>query len=303
MTPPAPPADRRPRGRRRLVVVLAAAAVVVLVAAGVLAVRELRQRGQEGGEAGAPVAGPSSSPTPTSSAGCDGQTEGDLRFDTEMTGADGQAVPYSVSLPADYYTACTTYPVLYALHGRDQSNATFLPEAERLRAAVEAGALRDVVIITPDSNRDGRWEGVYDTHFIDDLIPHVEQTYRVEPGAAQRLLVGWSMGGHGAFRFAVEHPADFAAVWSVDGAMARDPQSYLEFLPGVRAQQPPVQLTGGDLNGDRVEAVVDLFAEQGVDFPYEREPLSHDFRLFVEADERAGWPHLRWMDSQLGARS
>lgn len=288
--------------RRRVVVAVAAAVAVVLVAAAALAFRELRQRGEDQvSVGGVPVAGPpTSSPSSSGTAGCDGTASGDLRFDTEMTGADGESVPYSVSLPADYYTACTTYPVLYALHGRDQSNATFLPEAERLRAAVEAGALRDVVIVTPDSNKDGRWEGVYDTHFIDDLIPHVEATYRVEPGAAQRLLVGWSMGGHGAFRFGVEHPDGFAAVWSVDGAMSRDPQSYLEFLPGVRADQPQIHLTGGDLNGDRVEAVVDLFAEQGVDFPYEREPLGHDFKLFVEADQQADWAEVRWLDSQLG---
>ncbi|TNM70256.1 hypothetical protein FHN55_00800 [Streptomyces sp. NP160] len=297
----ASPSSPGPRRRRGLVVAIAAAVAVVLVAAAALAYRELRQRGEDRvSVGGVPVAGPPTSSSPSGTAGCDGTAQGDLRFDTEMTGADGEAVPYSVSLPADYYTACKSYPVLYALHGRDQSNATFLPEAERLRAAVEAGALRDVVIVTPDSNRDGRWEGVYDTHFIDDLIPHVESTYRVEPGAAQRLLVGWSMGGHGAFRFGVEHPDGFAAVWSVDGAMSRDPQSYLEFLPGVEATAPQIHLTGGDLNGDRVEAVVDLFSQQGVDFPYEREPLGHDFRLFVEADQQAGWEQLRWLDSQLG---
>ncbi|TXR56579.1 alpha/beta hydrolase [Quadrisphaera setariae] len=296
----ASPSSPSPRRRTQLAAVIAAAVAVVLVAAAALAVRELRQRGEDGvSVGGVPVAGPPSS-SPSGSAGCDSSTQGDLRFDTEMTGADGEAVPYSVSLPADYYTACRTYPVLYALHGRDQSNATFLPEAERLRAAVEAGALRDVVIVTPDSNEDGRWEGAYDTHFIDDLIPHVESTYRVEPGAAQRLLVGWSMGGHGAFRFGVEHPADFAAVWSVDGAMSREPQSYLEFLSGVEAERPQVRLVGGDLNGDRVEQVVDLFAQQGVDFPYQREPLGHDFKLFVEADQQADWTTLRWMDSQLG---
>ncbi|PWJ46992.1 Enterochelin esterase [Quadrisphaera granulorum] len=299
MSPDPRPGGRPPK-RRGLVVAVAAAVAVVLVAAAALAVREFRQRGEDQvSVGGVPVAGPPSS-SPSGSASCDGGANGDLRFDTEMTGTDGEQVPYSVSLPADYYTACKTYPVLYALHGRDQSNATFLPEAERLRAGVEAGALRDVVIVTPDSNKDGRWEGVYDTHFIDDLIPHVESTYRVEPGAAQRLLVGWSMGGHGAFRFGVEHPDDFAAVWSVDGAMSREPSSYLEFLDGVKAEQPQIRLVGGDLNGDRVEQVVNLFAQQGVDFPYQRLPLGHDFKLFVEADQQADWATLRWMDSQLG---
>ncbi len=304
---PAPDGAGGPRRRRWPVLVPVVGVLVAALVGGALAVSIFRSGGSTGA-ADEPTAGPSAPPSSSGSPSTDpsatasgtcGPTSGDLRFDTEMTAADGHAVPYSVSLPADYYSSCEQYPVLFALHGRDQSNATFLPEAELLRAAVDDGALGDVVIVTPDSNEDGRWEGQYDTDFVDELLPHVEQTYRVLPGAENRLLVGWSMGGHGAFRFGVEHPDLFAAVWSVDGAMSREPSSYLEFLDGVRADQPAITLVGGDLNGDRVEQVVDLFAEQGVTFPYERRPLGHDFRLFVDADRDAGWPTLRWMQSQL----
>jgi len=273
----------------------------VVVAGAVVAspLRGLLRAAVTAGETPVPVAGPPSARPGGDPRAC-GAPAGDLRFDTAFTGADGRSVPYSVSLPVDYHTACREYPVLFALHGRNQSNATFLPEAELLRGAVEAGALEDVVVVTPDSDRDGRWEGRYDTAFVDELLPHVERTYRVQPGAEHRLLVGWSMGGHGAFRFALEHPDAFAAVWSVDGAMSREPRQYLEFLDRVRAQQPPVRAVGGDLNGDRVEQVVDLFAARGVAFPYQRLPLEHEFALFVDAERRAGWPTLRWMDAQLG---
>lgn len=296
---PAPTTPGGHRRSRRRGVLLALGAVVVVGLAGAAVVASSLRGGGTAAEP-VPTAGPPTTPSGDgTAAGCDAAA-GDLRFDTEFTGADGQAVPYSVSLPADYHTACRDYPVLFALHGRGNSNATFLPQAERLRAAVDAGVLRDVVIVTPDSNRDGRWEGRYDTAFIDELIPHVEATYRVQPGPSHRLLVGWSMGGHGAFRFGVEHPDEFAAVWAVDGAMSRDPSSYLEFLDRVRAQQPRITSVGGNLNGARVEEVVDLFAQQGVDFPYERLPLEHEFELFVDADRDAGWPTLAWMDAQLG---
>jgi len=278
--------------------VVAAAGLGVVALVAVDPLRNLVRGAVSAGEAPVATAGP---PTAGADPRACGSPAGDLRFDTAFTGADGRSVPYSVSLPADYHTACREYPVLFALHGRDQSNATFLPEAELLRGAVEAGVLDDVVLVTPDSDRDGRWEGRYDTAFVDELIPHVERTYRVQPGAAHRLLVGWSMGGHGALRFALEHPDAFAAVWSVDGAMSREPRQYLEFLDRVRAQPPRVRTVGGNLNGDRVEQVVDLFATQGVEFPFERLPLDHEFARFVDAERAAGWPTLRWMGAQLPA--
>ena len=123
------------------------------------------------------------------------------------------------------------------------------------------------------------------------------------PGADHRLLVGWSMGGHGAFRFGIEHPEEFAAVWVVDGAMSREPASYLELLDGARSAESRITTVGGDLNGDRVERVVDLFAAEGVDFPYRRLPLQHEFAFFVDAERDAGWPTLAWMDSRLGQPS
>ena len=301
---PTGPGARRGRSRRTGVLVVLGVVVVAVLAGAVVLAGALRGDGSSSARP-VPTAGPSTAPSSgggeggTDPRGCDAAA-GDLRFDTELTGSDGQPVPYSVSLPADYYTACREYPVLFALHGRDQSNATFLPEAERLRAAVDAGVLDDVVIVTPDSNRDGRWEGRYGTAFIDELVPHVERTYRVRPGPAHRLLVGWSMGGHGAFRFGVEHPEEFAAVWAVDGAMSREPTSYLEFLDRVRSGEPRITSVGGDLNGDRVEQVIDLFAAEGVDLPYERLPLGHDFKLFVDADRDAGWKTMAWMDAQLG---
>jgi S-formylglutathione hydrolase FrmB len=271
-----------PRRRRTPVVGALRTAVAGAVAASPL--RDLLRR--SGSAAGA--------------AGRGSAAAGDLRFDTAFPGADGRPVPYSVSLPADYHTGGRDHPVLFALHGRDQTNATFLPEAELLRGAVGAGALDDVVLVTPDSERTGRWEGRFATAFVDELVPHVERTYRVRPGAAHRLLVGWSMGGHGALRFALEHPAMFAAVWSVDGAMSREPRTYLELLDRVRAREPRVRAVGGTLNGDRVEQVVDLLAANGVAIGYERLPLEHEFPRFVAAERDAGWPTLAWMGAQLG---
>jgi len=236
---------------------------------------------------------------------CDPGPAGPLRLDTQFTAEDGAgtAVHYSISLPADYYSTCRQYPVVYALHGKTQSNVDFLDEALAMRTAMAAGVLETSIIVTPDSYQTGRWEnldtGPAENNVITYLIPYVEQHYRVRPGPSYRLLTGFSMGGHGAIRFGLKYPGMFAAVWSVDGAMAGT-EDYLPFVRGRSSGDFRIIAAGGRLNGDRVERLVDDLARHGVVVPYDHQDLDHEFVHFVREDERLGWPAMRYLQRNLG---
>jgi enterochelin esterase-like enzyme len=212
-------------------------------------------------------------------------------------------VPFSISLPADYYRTCRTYPVLYVLHGKTQSNVSFMEAALRMRRAMDVGVLDQAIIVTPDSFSTGRWEnldtGPAEDNFIKFLIPHIEQTYRVEPGASHRLLAGFSMGGHGALRFGLKFPEMFAGVWSVDGAMSRQPAEYLPLVAGKSSGDFHIIAVGGQLNGSRVQAAVETLKQAGITIPYTHTDLEHTFEAFVDEDERAGWPAARFLQQQL----
>ncbi len=248
---------------------------------------------------------PSPSETASASDSCASEEKGPLRRDTEFTASDGAKtlVRYSVSLPDDYYTACKDYPVLYALHGKDQNNAGFMDDALSMRKAMAAGVLEQAIIVTPDSYSTGRWEnretGPAEDNFIKQLIPHVEQTYRVKDGPSYRLLVGFSMGGHGAIRFGLKYPEMFAAVWSVDGAMA-DTGAYLPFVEGKTSADFHIISVGGQLNGARVQALIDALKARGIDIPYVYQDREHEFPAFVEEDEKAGWVALKFLQDNLG---
>ena len=228
-----------------------------------------------------------------------------LRQDTGFTPDDGRGtlVRYSVSLPADYYTAARRYPVVYALHGKTQDNVVFLDEALSLRWAMAAGVLDEAVIVTPDGYSTGRWEnretGPAEDDVIKHLIPHVEQRYRVEPGPEHRLLTGFSMGGHGAIRFGLKYPTMFAAVWSVDGAMAGS-EHYLPLIEGRSSADFRIIASGGQLNGDRVERLVTDLGRHGVRIPFVRQNVRHEFVDFVAEDQRSGWPALKYLQYHLG---
>jgi Putative esterase len=230
---------------------------------------------------------------------------GELRLDTQFTASDGAgtAVHYSISLPDDYYSTCQQYPVVYALHGKTQTNVNFMDEAVSLRTAMAAGVLAKSIIVTPDGYLTGRWEngetGPAEDNVIKYLIPYVEQHYRVRPGPSYRLLTGFSMGGHGAIRFGLKYPQMFAAVWSVDGAMGAT-QDYLSFIQGKSSGDFRIIAAGGQLNGDRVKRLVDGLGQHGVVIPYDYQDLRHEYVDFVKEDQRLGWPALKYLQRNLG---
>jgi enterochelin esterase-like enzyme len=301
------------RSRRALAATLALA---VLTAA-VLAAYLLRDRGQTSSETASTRSSTPSSPagntSPTAAATAEAREtatcvpgeSGPLRQDTQFTANDGAgtAVRYSISLPDDYFSACKEYPVLYALHGKTGNNVEFLDDALSMRKAMAAGVLDQAIIVTPDSYSTGRWEnretGPAEDNFIKYLIPHIEQDYRVKPGPSYRLLTGFSMGGHGAIRFGLEYPQMFAAVWSVDGAMA-DSASYLPFVEGRSTADFHIISVGGQLNGARVQTLVDALKAQGIDIPYVYQDREHEFVAFVEEDEKTGWVALKYLQQNLG---
>lgn len=243
--------------------------------------------------------------SPGSSASCEPGRSGPLRLDTQFTATDGsgQVVRYSISLPDDYFTACKRYPVLYALHGKEQNNIGFMDQTPPLRKAMAAGVLDQAIIVTPDSFSTGRWEnretGPAEDNLIKRLIPFIEQNYRVEAGPSHRLLAGFSMGGHGAMRFGLKYPEMFAAVWSVDGAMA-DPADYLPFVEGKTSADFHIISVGGQLNGARVQALIDALKAKGIDIPYVYQDREHEFGAFIDEDEKAGWVALKFLQQNLG---
>ncbi len=107
------------------------------------------------------------------------------------------------------------------------------------------------------------------------------------------------MGGHGAFRFGLKYPKLFAAVWSVDGAMA-DTQTYLPLVEGKTTADLHIMSVGGRLNGERVQRLVDDLKRQGIDIPYVYQDLEHDFVTFVRQDEKAGWVAMKYLQENLG---
>ena len=128
---------------------------------------------------------------------------------------------YAVYLPPDYETSHRSYPVLYLLHGAGDDQSGWIQFGEVLHIAdktIREGKATPMVIIMPDASGErrgyfnditGEWR--YEDFFFEELIPHVENIYRIRSEKRYRAVAGLSMGGGGTFMYALRRPDMFSS--------------------------------------------------------------------------------------------
>lgn len=168
----------------------------------------------------------------------------DGSFHSESLGVDKAYVVY---LPAGYESSTEAFPVIYMLHGLGGSEINWRELG--IAAAADALAL-GAIIVMPDGD-DGfysNWVSQvdydaclasrrpfgkaddmrtycvrtanYEDYIVQDLIAHVDGTYRTIATREGRAIGGLSMGGYGATFLSMKHPALFSAVASHAGAVS-----------------------------------------------------------------------------------
>ena len=128
---------------------------------------------------------------------------------------------YAVYLPPDYETSERSYPVLYLLHGAGDDQTGWVQFGEVLHItdkAIKEGKATPMIIIMPDAQTGQRGyfndignEWRYEDFFFEDLIPYVENKYRIKGEKRYRAVAGLSMGGGGSFMYALNHPEMFSS--------------------------------------------------------------------------------------------
>ena len=141
-------------------------------------------------------------------------------------------IRYSIYLPDGYHTSAQKYPVLYLLHGYTDDETAWVQFGDMRRIADEAiasGNAAQMIIVMPDA-----WDTwyinsfdnkePYETLFFDELIPHIEATYRARPHREHRAIAGLSMGGYGALIYALHRPDMFSSCSPLSAAVRSDEQ-------------------------------------------------------------------------------
>ncbi len=139
----------------------------------------------------------------------------------------GKEMKVAIYLPDGYASSERSYPVLYLLHGYsdDQTGWVQFGEVQKIAdQAIADGRAAPMIIVMPDAEvtwyaNDLKGQYRYEDYFFTELMPYVESTYRCRTKKEFRAVAGLSMGGLGAFMYALRHPDLFASSCPLSAAL------------------------------------------------------------------------------------
>ncbi len=174
------------------------------------------------------------------------------RFQSVALQADRE---YSIFLPASYAAGKTSYPVVYFLHGLWNDHTSWTVDRygrlhEMVDRLIREQRIPEILMVHPRGDNsfytnfmDGNQK--YEDYITNDLIQHIESTYRAKRGRQWRVIGGTSMGGFGALKIAFKRKDLFSATAAHSPIVLKDD-------PTLLSQQAH--------NGDRLEFFTKIMA-------------------------------------------
>jgi enterochelin esterase-like enzyme len=136
-------------------------------------------------------------------------------------------VKYSIYLPDGYDYSERYYPVVYLLNGYTGDETSWIESGGMQRIVdreIEQGNIQKMVIVMPDGDDRlymNRTDGTYpyEDMFMKELLPFIQNNYRVRTGKRYTGISGLSMGGAGTLRLAFKYDKHFGACAAYSSAI------------------------------------------------------------------------------------
>jgi len=169
---------------------------------------------------------------------------GAVRLHAYLSKSLGRLRELAVYTPPDYdRKPKARFPTLYLQHGSGDNQGTWTVHGKAhwiLDNLIAQGRAKPMVVVMmdghaaiPGDNTVGPQDNtaLFERDLLEDVMPFIEASYRVKTGAADRAIVGLSMGGGQSLTIGLNHPDRFA--W-VGGFSAGSPSR--EAIAGVLAE-------------------------------------------------------------------
>lgn len=163
----------------------------------------------------------------------------------------------AITLPSNYGESDRHYPVIYLLHGGSGAFSDWHQKVTQPGLVNKMADQYDLIIVTPGVGPASYYfdsplmDSVqYESYFIEELIPYIDQNYQTLAQKESRAITGLSMGGHGSIYLSAKHPELFIAAGSMSGVMNIDTRMWKvpEDFKNLRANGQKEML--GEINYD-----------------------------------------------------
>ncbi|MFM7134013.1 MAG: alpha/beta hydrolase, partial [Planctomycetota bacterium] len=142
-----------------------------------------------------------------------------VQYRTFTSAAAGTTVSFHIYLPPAYASEPDRrFPVLYWLHGSGDPIGAISQVTSYFGSAMAQGLIPPMLVVIPNGMNYSMWcnskSGIVpmENVVLNDLVPHVDATFRTVAQRSGRIVDGFSMGGAGSGRFGFRRPDLFAGV-------------------------------------------------------------------------------------------
>jgi putative tributyrin esterase len=150
-----------------------------------------------------------------------------LEVGTSITVLLPQATEEQIGV-AESVTRGGDFPVLYLLHGLSDDSTAWHRYTSIERYAAPIGLAAVMPQVQRSFYADEAHGGSYWTFLSEELPAIVRSFFRVSDRREDTFVAGLSMGGYGAFKWALRHPDRFAAAAGLSGALDVEALSQVE---------------------------------------------------------------------------
>jgi S-formylglutathione hydrolase FrmB len=146
---------------------------------------------------------------------------------------------YKIYLPPDYYQSSENYPVVYFFRNHENEWFTESDLKSVADGLIESGLIGDMILVGANSGANSMWSyygavnmlrpdlapvpgigtGKFEDYIVNDLINHIDTTYRTLADKEHRGIDGFSMGGFISTVTALRNPEVYSSVGSFDGSL------------------------------------------------------------------------------------
>ena len=205
-----------------------------------------------------------------------------IRNSSISSTAMGRSMRYSTYLPADYETG-SSFPILYLLHGYGDDNNAWIDKGNLLTTAYshEKDGGRQMIVVCPDGLTDF-YIGRFETYMYEELMPHIESTYKFN---GKRAVAGLSMGGYGTLYYWSKYPGMYSYAYAMSPAVDVSGTSQIltdenkEILPSLTIETG-IQDYTTPLAG--ITDFHDYLVSEGIDHEFITRNGSHDWTFWKE---------------------